>query len=147
MDTQILDTPAVEKPVLEYASTSARFANYILDIIGIYVLVFVAAFIVGMLAPGLIDMNDSTDKLLFYLFYFALFFTYYTVFERNFGKTPGKFITRTHVVTEGGERPSTKSILRRTLCRLIPFEPFSFLNSSGGWHDSISKTMVVKDQK
>lgn len=143
--TQILDTPIIEKPALEYASKGARFANYIIDVIGFYALVFVIALILELVAPGTTD--SDTGSVLFFMLYFLLYFTYYTVFERNFGKTPGKFITRTHVVTENGERPSTKNILGRTLCRIIPFEPFSFFTSYAGWHDTISKTLVVKDAK
>ena len=142
--TQILDTPVTEKPVLEYASTGARFANYIIDVIGFYVLVFLLALVTELVTPGAMT-SDSGGTLIFYLYYFLLYFIYYIVFERNFGKTPGKFITRTHVVTEDGERPTTKNIMKRTLCRIIPFEPFSFLSSNSGWHDTISKTIVVKD--
>ena len=43
-----------------------------------------------------------------------------------------------------GGRPSTAQVLGRTLCRIIPFEAFSFLGTPPkGWHDVIPKTMVV----
>ena len=145
--TQILDTPAAPKPALEYASQGARFANYIIDTIGYYVLFFVVMLVSEIVSPDSIDMVGPGSTLLVYLFYFVVYFIYYIVFESNFGKTPGKFITRTRVVTEDGERPTVKSIMRRTLCRIIPFEPFSFLGSGAGWHDSMSNTMVVKDAR
>jgi hypothetical protein len=42
-------------------------------------------------------------------------------------------------------RPPFGTMVLRSLCRLIPFEPFSFLGSDArGWHDSITKTRVVR---
>ena len=49
------------------------------------------------------------------------------------------------MVDINGEKPGTQEILIRSLCRLIPFDAFSFLGAPDkGWHDSISKTYVVK---
>jgi hypothetical protein len=48
------------------------------------------------------------------------------------------------VVKHDGSRPNMKSIIIRTLSRLIPFEPFSFLTAERGWHDTLSVTYVVK---
>lgn len=70
---------------------------------------------------------------------------YYTVMEGVFGVTIGKLITRTKVVTEDGSKPGFGMALGRSLCRMIPFEAFSFLGrESRGWHDSITKSYVVK---
>jgi uncharacterized RDD family membrane protein YckC len=45
---------------------------------------------------------------------------------------------------EDGSKPDFGTTLKRTLCRIIPFEQFSFLGSqSRGWHDSICGTYVV----
>jgi uncharacterized RDD family membrane protein YckC len=46
--------------------------------------------------------------------------------EASTGKTVGKYVTGTQVLTEDGEQPSVGTIFIRTLCRIIPFEPFSF---------------------
>ena len=63
-------------------------------------------------------------------------------------RTIGKLITRTKVVMENGEKPSSEAIIIRSLCRMIPFDAFSFLGDpSRGWHDTISKTYVVDVQK
>ena len=71
---------------------------------------------------------------------------YWILSEYFFGKTPAKFLTKTKVVTKFGTKPSFWTIVGRTLCRLIPFEAFSFLGSRPvGWHDSISGTLVVND--
>lgn len=66
------------------------------------------------------------------------------VFEQLFGQSVGKMITRTKVVTEKGDKPSLGQIIVRNLARLIPLEAFSFLAKNPvGWHDSLSKTLVV----
>ena len=72
---------------------------------------------------------------------------YYFVCEATTSRTLGKLITGTKVVNEHGELPSIPQIMGRTLCRLIPFNHFSFLGSNArGWHDSIPKTYVVKSR-
>lgn len=138
--SQVLDAPLVEKPAMEYATKGERFSNYIVDAILCYVFVFMIRFALSALAPELIYMRGFIT-----LMTVVVFTIYYTVFEHSFGKTPGKFITRTHVVTEDGERPTLSNILGRSLCRIIPFDGLSFLFSFTGWHDTISKTCVVKD--
>ena len=60
------------------------------------------------------------------------------------GRTIAKYITQTKVVMEDGTTPKASDIVLRSLCRLIPFNVFSFLGAEGrGWHDSISNTYVV----
>ncbi|MEM6265057.1 MAG: RDD family protein, partial [Bacteroidota bacterium] len=67
-------------------------------------------------------------------------------FEAAFGKTPGKFVTKTQVVNKDGGKPTPGQLIGRTFARFIPFDAFSFLASNPvGWHDSLSKTRVVKD--
>jgi len=69
---------------------------------------------------------------------------YYVFFEWLFGRTPGKFITRTKVITKYGTKPNFAQIIGRTLTRLIPFEALSFLGAYySGWHDTWSNTLVV----
>jgi uncharacterized RDD family membrane protein YckC len=67
--------------------------------------------------------------------------------EYKFQKTLGKFITKTKVVTKGGEKPELSDIIRRTLCRLIPFDKISYLFTKNGIHDRLSETIVIKDEK
>jgi uncharacterized RDD family membrane protein YckC len=77
------------------------------------------------------------------IYYFVLYFGYYFLFEYFFGRTPGKFITNTRVTDREGQKPTTKELLIRNICRLIPFDNLSFLFGTVGWHDSISDTKVV----
>ena len=73
---------------------------------------------------------------------------YYIVMEGLSGFTVGKLVTGTRVVNEHGGRPRWGQIVGRSFARLIPFEPFSVLFSNRkerrGWHDSLSKTYVVR---
>jgi len=44
-----------------------------------------------------------------------------------------------------GNKPSFGLILGRSLSRIIPFDALSFLGANAiGWHDTISKTRVIK---
>ncbi|MDX9964264.1 RDD family protein [Desulfobacter postgatei] len=70
---------------------------------------------------------------------------YYFLFEWIFGLTPGKFITRTKVITTNGNKPNFSQILGRTLTRLVPLEMLSFMGKDPlGWHDKWSNTLVVR---
>ncbi len=139
-----------------------RFANYVLDILGFYILVFVisvslsflaALYYVKLYGPGfdasyeVTALNDAIfggihGRLNLLLMYFA----YYLVLESLFGRTLGKVLTGTKVIMVDGSKPGFKNILKRSLSRFIPFEVFSLLGSGNpvGWHDSLSGTIVVK---
>lgn len=76
--------------------------------------------------------------------FLAVIGTYYVLFEYCFGKTPGKFITRTRVINIYGKKPAMDTLMIRTLSRFIPFEGFSCIGGRG-WHDKFSDTYVVDD--
>ena len=44
------------------------------------------------------------------------------VMSGEFGRTVGKLVSGTRVVTESGDKPTTLQILQRTLSRMVPFE-------------------------
>lgn len=70
--------------------------------------------------------------------------SYYTVMEYYFQQTPGKMLTGTVVINEYAEKPSFRICLLRTLCRMVPFEAFSCMETpSRGWHDKWTHTYVV----
>ena len=92
---------------------------------------------------GLLDDLDepSADLLLGV----AIRMLYYIGLESLTGVTIGKLVTGTVVVNERGQRPTTGQVVGRSFAPIIPFDPFSFLSmTSGGWHDTLSKTHVVK---
>lgn len=132
------------------ASRGQRFLNYILDLVIVYAIIFGLSFVTAIIATfleaeGFLEWLGNLNKLEEYLVYFLIMIPYFTLMESIFSKSVGKFITKTIVVLEDGSKPESSVILRRTLCRIIPFDGLSFLGSpSRGWHDSITETYVVK---
>ena len=131
----IVPTPGTPVQLYTVVSAGTRFGNYILDLIGLYIFAFCIIFILAL--TGNSHAINST------LLGIILFWVYYPFFEGIWGRTPGKWITKTKVVMHDGSKPDFAHILGRTLARMIPFEPFSFFAGPIGWHDSLSKTIVV----
>ncbi|NBL65562.1 RDD family protein [Flavobacterium sp. NST-5] len=137
----------VDEKVL--ASNGIRFANYIIDYIFQIILFVGLVFVVALVAAFngnelFIEKMENMNRLHEYVLGAIIVLIYYNLFEIFFSATIGKFITQTIVVNEFGEKPSYQDIMLRTVCRLIPFEQFSFLGTPGkGWHDKLSRTYVV----
>lgn len=136
----------------EMASQGKRIANYILDRIFFFILIFLFSFtigiIIGLFFPQLIYKLQSSGKIIDYIVGFFITFIYFLTFESITGRTIAKYITKTKVVDLTGKRPTFGAILTRTFCRFIPFEAFSFLSSDNtGWHDRFSDTRVVEVKK
>lgn len=109
------------------ASQNQRFLNLVIDMIILYIIIiFISDF--------------ASENILL-----AIPFLYYLIFEIITKRTPGKFFTKTKVVKSNGDELDSLSVLKRTLSRYIPFEAFTFLGDKFpiGWHDKISKTVVV----
>lgn len=97
---------------------------------------------------SVVNYIDQMDRLEEFLFGYIILFSYYTVFEAITKRSLGKYVTGTVVVMENGEKPEFADIILRSLCRMIPFDAFSYLGETGrGWHDSLSKTYVVEIKK
>ncbi|MEO8671097.1 MAG: RDD family protein [Tahibacter sp.] len=128
----------------ELASKGRRFGTLVLDYVGFFVIGIVLGLVlaIGFGQAG-VALLHKTPQLLIGI---VITLTYYTFFEGIWGRTPGKFILGTKVVDKAGNKPPLGQIVKRTLCRLIPFEAFSFLGDTG-WHDSISDTRVVHLRK
>ncbi|PKP36162.1 MAG: RDD family protein [Bacteroidetes bacterium HGW-Bacteroidetes-15] len=131
------------------ASTGKRFANYLIDFIFFMIFCFISGVILGIVlvfvSPESLSIFDEENKLVEYLLAFILAMIYYTTFEALTGRTIGKYITKTKVVNQNGDKPDFGTILIRSLCRFIPFDALSFLGSENtGWHDRFSKTFVVE---
>ncbi len=125
---------------LSLASKGLRFANYLIDLIIIRVFTFGIGFILG---PFFLLSDDPTTYFISIIIDLIIFILFYSLQEYLFnGRTIGKFITGTQVVSIEGNEPDFGTYLLRSLCRLVPFEAFSFLGETG-WHDAWSKTRVV----
>jgi len=68
------------------------------------------------------------------LYFFSEFYT---------GKSLGKLITGTKVISLEEKPFTAKQILIRTFSRIVPFESLSLLFSFQPWHDDWSNTAVV----
>lgn len=132
------------------ATQGQRLANYFIDLLVQYGLTFGLGFVLAALAlflgfEGFLNWLATIDKFTEYLLGVVVLILYYSFFEILFAKSVAKYITKTVVVMADGSKPSAGTIVKRTFCRIIPFNHFSFLGNSGrGWHDSISETYVVK---
>jgi len=135
---------ASEEPV-RLASRGQRFANLIIDTIAIYIVAFVIG--IGLTFTNATFLND--DSLLSaYAFGVVLALIYYVPCEAAFGRTVGKLITGTRVIMADGDPPNALNVVGRTFARFIPFEAFSFFaGDSVGWHDSLSRTRVIRVPK
>ena len=146
IEDELLDIGMIHKEVdLVQASKGKRFTNYIIDQI-LAILFMIAVFII-FIAAGLYDI-EKEQPLVDQLFALLVFLSYYT-FTEGFlnGKTVGKYITKTRAVNQDGSRPEFKAAFLRSLSRLVPFEPFSFLgDAKTGWHDRWTKTLVIDEQ-
>ncbi len=132
------------------ATTGQRLGNYLLDIVAFYLAFFVMGITLGI---GLeltgnsawLETMEGTSPLVDQLLSMMLLATYYFIVEViTNGRTVGKLFTRTRAVMEDGSELTTKAVALRSLCRLIPFDAFTFLGGGSGWHDRFSKTMVVQ---
>ncbi len=125
------------------ASTSLRFVNYLIDTIAAYITAIIVFIIVGLILPP----NDNVfGSLITLILVFGSFFGYYFIMESKYQKSLGKFATKTKVVKLNGDLPNQSDIAIRTLCRFIPFDNISYLFMKNGFHDTLSKTKVIKDK-
>lgn len=123
------------------ASLGKRLSNYLIDILCI----FSAAMIFQYLQLSALFPAYSQDDVITF-FILLLLPVYYISMEYKFGKTIGKYFTRTKVISLNGSPLTFGQCVARTLCRIIPLDIYSGLFFGGiFWHDSIPKTLVIED--
>lgn len=146
--TENLLTDLEQEISQEPASLGLRFANFIVDTIVFYLLLFMTGMIFGIIMVSVNSYYNATENsstvLLYYLINILVFIAYYSLMEGLAGgRTIGKFITGTRVVKTNGENIGMKQAVIRSLSRLVPFEAISCAIGAF-WHDRWSGTMVVK---
>ena len=146
----VLDDFSEESIRLVPASKGKRFANYLIDLFILYVIVIVfgVLFYPMLDASGAIS-DGSGGGLITNLLSYLAYLVYYFILEASLGgKTIGKYITKTRTVDIDGTIPDGVTILKRSLSRFVPFDAFSFLGSQDtGWHDRWSHTMVIDEKE
>ena len=133
------------------ASQGIRLINYVID----YIIVYSFFFFLGAFAMLLFqfvgvdfllnfvnwiaELNRFQDILMTGFVYFS-----YTFLMEYFtkGRTIGKYITGTKVVSTDLQTIGAQQYFIRNISRLVPFDALSFLGNNG-WHDSWSDTRVV----
>ncbi len=136
---------------LVQASTGKRFANYIIDIVFFYFLVFLGSIVYVLLNPSSVyapvEDNPEYNLMETLVIIFALILYYFAVETIFKGKTLGKLITGTRAVNEDGSNISPRAAFLRSLCRVVPFEAFSALGTpSYPWHDKWAKSYVIDEK-
>ncbi|HTV22575.1 MAG TPA: RDD family protein [Polyangiaceae bacterium] len=137
----VSDEAKVSVPsALNLASNGQRFATFFLDYIGMTLCSGLIGVVLGLVGGAELAALSGLLGIFVWL-------GYYAGFEAAFGKTPGKMLMGTRVVTTTGNPPSFGQCLGRTFARCVPFEPFSFFGSEPvGWHDRWTNTRVIRDR-
>ena len=116
-------------------SASVRFLNFVIDSLAFGFFVFVIAALV----------QEQVSQEVFKSICILGYFLYYLLLESIFGKTIGKYFTKTQVVRRDQSRkPSFFQVFIRTISRLIPFYFLSYLVTGKGMHDHFSKTILIQ---
>jgi uncharacterized RDD family membrane protein YckC len=143
---QELTEKEIRKKEFETSKVSSwtRLIHFIVDL--------VALFLIAMLLSPIVDVfvhtpDHATMNLISYSLFLIAFFLYFIYMEYKYQKTIGKFFTKTKVVMNDGRKPELNEIIIRTACRLIPLDRISFLFTRNGFHDRLSNTIVIKDEK
>ncbi|MDF2383736.1 RDD family protein [Nostoc ellipsosporum NOK] len=137
----------------EEATLSERLTSFMLDgtltYFGInWLLNYLMGVISGTYTWSTLTLSTMGLEITLPVFSYELaistYFAYYVICEKLFkGSTVGKFIAGTRAIKVNGKDLTFKDVLLRSLCRLIPFEPFSAI-FNGFWHDTLSKTRVIR---
>jgi uncharacterized RDD family membrane protein YckC len=126
----------------EPASAGRRFWTFAVDFLALRAIFFACE--VGYVVVFGPEAYDAVANSAWWYAAFAfLYITYYVALEFIFGRTFGKVLLGTRVVSVSDAAPSLFAVLVRTLSRLIPLEPASFSLADTWWHDSLSKTKVL----
>ena len=135
------------------ATKGQRFANYLIDLV-IHNIINLIPLIIGWFLYeffGNADLSvwlDELDTIVDFLISYIIIVIYFMIMESLTGRSIGKYVTDTKVLMADGSEPEPYAIFIRSISRLIPFEAFSFLGDvPKGWHDTISKTVVVDLKK
>jgi uncharacterized RDD family membrane protein YckC len=132
------------------ASKGERFLNFIIDLMIIYIIAVCIVATINIIGDvtdsyGVSNWVKSLSLIENLFFGLIILFFYYAFTEMYFSRTFAKYFTKTMVVRVDGSKPNTKNFMIRTVSRLNPIDPFSFLGKTErGLHDTLSATYVVK---
>lgn len=169
---EVSQSSALVQGNVDLAPFYLRAAHFAIDLITVSIIIQILNpyfnWIIGMEAllseetlsftDAISKVNASDTKIQVSPFVIAPIFAYWFIQENFLGKTLGKFITRTKIISHKGDKPSKTTTLFRCIIiagsitfQLVPFIAISFLASyllhkkALGFHDLVSKTLVVKN--
>lgn len=133
---------------LVQAGSGKRLANYLIDLVVFYLLLFCVGVVLAVFDPNASqDLNSVTalGTLVNRLITLLCYGLYMGLVEGLFkGKSLGKVITGTRAVNEDGSQISFKTGFLRGLSRAVPFDAFSALGQPPyPWHDKWTNTYVI----
>lgn len=112
-----------------------RLTNFFVDSVIFFLICFITLWLFRDISEG---QNSKYILISVYFFYFL-------ISELLFGKTVGKFFSKTTVTSNVfGSKPTTLQIIIRTASRLIPFYFLSYFITGKGIHDHLSQTVLTK---
>lgn len=119
-----------------------RLINYIVDTATILMMFFLSLKTLPFILKKVpFDFSFDINIVLTINFIF-----YYLIFEGINGRTMGKYLTQTKVISKNGAKPKFTQIIVRTLVRILFIEVLSYIaKRPNGWHDRASNTEVVKE--
>lgn len=132
------------------ATWEKRLINLIIDSMVVQFIYLLIILIIGLIIIGKENSFEQSTIIEFNnTFYFLVLYAfYYFIFEGLTGRTIGKYVTRTKVVSDSENKPSFGKILLRSVMRIFFIEVISFFSSNPvGWHDRVSGTKVVVIKK
>ncbi len=135
-----VETIEAAPPERPLAGKGRRFLTFLIDYLVHYLFAFAAGIVLALAGAG--EALANMNRLQEFLFGVLIFGGYYLFFEGLWGRTPGKLVMGTRVVDLQGGQPAFRDLVKRTLARLVPFEPFTFFGETG-FHDRASRTRVV----
>lgn len=129
-DQLSIDTPelvAIEMPV---AGIGSRFVALLIDYLIWLALVVVLLVLDSFLAPSVHPRGSTSDKwanALIILFFFLLYWGYFTLFEAFWnGRTPGKRVAHIRVIQRSGRGISLFEAMTRNLLRIVDQFPLVY---------------------
>lgn len=124
---------------MRIVGTGTRILNFIVDTL----VVFAIAYTVYKIRQWYVFYYGVKFINFGYLFFAALF-VYYFLLESFSGRTLGKLLSYSKVVTVQGKKPSVIKIFVRSLMRLTIVDMFFIPFLDKPLHDYVSKTEVVE---
>ena len=138
----------INRPVMS-VENGPRFGHFIVDLIVYQIIIYTIQYFFDLFSDITLESEkvNLTVQFINSIVIILAYPLFYFIFEHYWQRTPGKFLTKTLVIDEYGNKPDARALLLRSFLRFVPFGAFSCLGDtySRGWHDKWSDTWVVTE--